>query len=93
MSGIAAWIFALAGPLALRVLAGLGFSIVAFTGVTQFVTSLLAIAQSNWAALPVSVLQLASLSGVPESMGMIASAYATRMTIWVAVQGTRFVVR
>jgi len=90
---LAAWLMALAVPLALRVVAGLGFSVVAFTGVTAVWAGLVAIAQANWSSLPVSVLQLASLSGIPEFLGMIAAAYATRMTIWVSVQSVRWVLK
>ncbi len=90
---IFAFLLAAAAPLALRVMAGLGFSVVAFSGVTAGVEALLAIAKANWSSLPVSTLQLATLSGIPEFMGMIAAAYATRMTIWVAVNSVRWVMK
>lgn len=93
MSGIAGWLLTLAGPLALRAMAALGFSVVTFTGVTSSVAALVALAQDNWSALPVAVLQLASLSGIPEFLGMVMAAYTTRMTIWVAVNSTRFIVK
>jgi hypothetical protein len=93
MSTLVTLLMSLSVPLALRVLAGVGFSIVTFTGVTEFWSGLLVIAQNNWSTLPVVVLQLASLSGIPQFLGMIAGAYATRMTIWIAVSATRFIVK
>jgi hypothetical protein len=93
MTTISAFLLALVGPLALRVMAGLGFSVVSFAAVSEAFGSLVNIAQANWSAMPAGVLQLASLSGIPELMGMIASAYVWRMLFWVATQGTRFVLK
>lgn len=72
---LAAWLLALVAPLVVRGVIALGFTAVVFTGVTAGVNQLVQTAQSNWNSIPVAVLQLASLSGIPESMGMIFGAY------------------
>lgn len=72
---IAAWLMALVGPLAIRVIIALGFTAVTLTGVTAAVASLVSIAQNSWSAMPVGVLQLASLSGIPQGLATIFSAY------------------
>lgn len=68
-----------------------GFTAVTFTGIQALVNGLISMAQTNWSAMPAAVLQLASLSGVPESLGMICGAYVARVGLWVALNGTKFV--
>ncbi len=72
---LAAWLLALVAPLVVRGVIALGFTAVVFTGVTAGVNQLVASAQAGWSSLPTAVLQLASLSGIPESLGMIFGAY------------------
>lgn len=93
MNGLAAWLMAMAVPLAARVIVGLGFAVASFAGMQVTLAQLVALAQSNWSALPATVLQLASLSGIPEMLGMMFAAAVFRLAAWVAVQGTRFVLR
>lgn len=85
------WLLALAGPMAIKVLVALGFCAVSFAGVQALVNQLIVMAQNNWAAMPVAVLQLSSLSGIPESLGMIAGAYMARVGLWVAMNGTKYI--
>lgn len=89
----AAWLMALAVPLAVRVVVGLGFSVVTFTGVTELVAQLVALAQANWSALPATILQLAALSGIPESLGITMAAFSANAAMWVIVHATRWVVK
>lgn len=88
---IAAWLMALVGPLVVRGIIALGFTAVTLTGITAASNTLVEIAQSNWSALPVSVLQLASLSGIPESLGVILGAYVARMLIFASMGASKFV--
>lgn len=91
MGTLSAFLMSISLPIVIRVIVGLGFSFASFAGVTVFLNELMAIAQANWSGLPVTVLQLASLSGIPESMGMIASAAVARIGVWVALMSTRFI--
>lgn len=91
MINFAMWLLALAGPMAVKVIVALGFTAMTFTGVQALVNSLITSAQGNWSAMPAAVLQVASLSGVPESLGMICGAYVARVGLWVTLNGTKFV--
>lgn len=71
---LAAWFVSLVGPVVARAIIALGFTAVSFAGVTVAMSSLVTLAQNNWSSVPTTVLQLASLSGIPEALGMIMSA-------------------
>lgn len=88
-----AWIISILGPLVVRVVVALGFTAVTYTGVTALVDSLLLIAQNNWSSMPLSVLQLATLSGIPQVMGMIFGAYMARVAMWASVGAARYVLK
>lgn len=87
------WLMTILGPLVIRGVVALGFTAVTYTGVTALMTSLVESAQSSWAALPTVVLQLATLSGIPQVMGMIFGAYAARVAMWAAVGASKFVLK
>ena len=88
---LAAWLLSLVAPLVVRGVIALGFTSVVFTGVTELVNSLVSTAQSNWSSLPTTVLQLASLSGIPEVLGMIFGAYMARFAMWSSVGAAKYV--
>ena len=87
------WIIAAVAPIVIRVVVALGFTAVTFTGVTALSNQLITIAQNNWSTLPVSVLQIATLSGIPQSLGMIAAAYVARVGLWASINGVKYVLR
>jgi hypothetical protein len=74
MTSIAGWLIALCGPLVVRAIIALGFTAVTYTGVKAAADALISTAQSNWSGLPVTVMQLASLTGIPEGLGMVFGA-------------------
>ncbi|NBW79617.1 MAG: DUF2523 domain-containing protein [Betaproteobacteria bacterium] len=79
------------GPLAIRALVAIGFASVSFAGVTAAFGGLQSYAQSSWAALPVSVLQLATLCGVPQALGMVFGAMSARIGLWAAANGSKLI--
>ena len=81
------------GPLAVRVLSVLGMSVVTFAGVSELVNQLIASAVGSWATLPAAVLGLASLSGIPEALGMVCGAMVARATLWAATSATKLMFR
>lgn len=93
MTQLFAWLLAALGPLAIRVVAALGFTAVSYTGVTQLVGQLVTMAQNNWAAMPTAVLQLCTLSGIPQVMGMVFGAYMARIAMWAAMGAARYVLK
>lgn len=90
---ISQWLVALVGPIAARVLVSLGFTAVSFAGVTALTDQLVQMAKDQWAALPSAVLQLASLSGIPQALGMIFGAYLAWVGVWAVQNGTKYLLR
>lgn len=91
MSSLVTLLMGLAGPMVLRALLVLGIGTVTFTGVTASISGLMGSAVNSWAAMPYAVLQLASLGGVPEGLGIVCGAIVARVTLWSAVSASRFV--
>lgn len=88
---LAAWLLSMVGPLALRVLSAVGIGLVTYTGASSGMDALINLAVSSWSGVPADVLQLASLAGIPQAIGMICGAFSTRVATWVAVQAKRVV--
>ena len=57
------------------------------------VVAALTMAQQSWTAIPVAVLQLCTLSGIPQVLGMIFGAYMARVAMWAAVGAARYVLK
>lgn len=87
---IFAWLLSVCGPIAIRVALSLGVSVFTVLGVNEIMTLLITTAQNSWAALPLAALQLVSLSGIPQVLGMTFGAYASRMAIWAASSATKY---
>lgn len=90
---LAAWLLSLVGPFAIRAIIALGFTAVSFGGVTLASNALITLAQSYWSGMPLIALQLASLSGIPESLGMVLGAYVARLAVWSAVNGSKYIMK
>jgi hypothetical protein len=86
----ASFLLGLAGPIALRVMMTLGFSIITFGSVAAALQALIDIAVNNWAGVPANVLMLASLAGIPQAIGIICGSFVARVSIWAALSSTRF---
>lgn len=90
---LVAWLLSLVGPFAIRAIVALGFTSVTFAGVTALSDTLITSAQSSWSGLPLVVLQLSSLSGIPEALGLIIAAYTARLAVWAAANGTKYILK
>ncbi|MNR76002.1 hypothetical protein D3C72_66550 [compost metagenome] len=88
---IAAWLIAMVGPLVVRGIIALGFTAVTLTGVTELSNQLVQIAQQSWSGVPLVAMQIASLSGIPETLGMITGAYVARIAMWASVGASKYV--
>jgi len=93
MSTLATILMGLAGPLVIKALIAVGLGTLTFTGVTVALNGLISMAVTNWGGVPADVLQLASLAGIPQCMGIIAGAFSTRVGIWVAASATKWVTK
>lgn len=90
---LGAFLLALLGPMVVRAIIALGFTAVTFTGVTITANALISTAQSSWSGISVTVLQLASLSGIPEFLGLVFGALVARLAMWAAVGASRYVMQ
>lgn len=90
---IGAFLVAIIGPLAVRALIALGFTAVTFTGVIALQNQLLTFAQSSWATLPSAVLQLASLSGIPQGLGTVLGAYVAISALKAATGFKKYILK
>jgi len=93
MPTLFAFLLSAVGPLAIRVLAALGFGAVSFAGVTTAFNALIQYAQTSWGSLPIAVLQIATLCGVPIALGLVFGAASARIGLWAAINGTKLVFR
>lgn len=91
MPTLAAWILANVGPWAIQALVTVGFVGVSFAGVTTAFAGLVTYAQTAWGGLPLSVIQLASVAGVPACLGIVFGAGSARVALWAAVNGTKLI--
>lgn len=79
---LGAWLVAMVGPLAARLLTVLGFQVVTITGLTASISALKTVFLTHLGAVPAAGLQLALLGGVGEGLGIIFGAIAARLVLW-----------
>jgi hypothetical protein len=87
------FLIAAVGPLALRIIATLGLSVVTFAGVDTVLQGLISQAQSNWSQVPSDILGLCAVARIPECLGLICGAMTARITTWVAASATRWITK
>jgi len=93
MGNLVGWLLALIGPLVVRGLAAIGFTAVVFTGVEVLVNQLVVNAQAQWATMPTALLQLSTLGGFTEAVGLTFGAYLARFALKAAVGASRYIFR
>lgn len=91
MTTLATLLMTMIGPLVMRALLVVGFGTVTFVGVTAGLDSVISFAVASWSTLPASVLQLASLAGIPAGMGIICGAMVARLSVWSAISASKFI--
>jgi len=89
---LATFLLSVIGPLALRVLTVLGLGTMTFTGVTAALQGLIDLSVSNWGGISADVLQLVSIAGIPQALGIVVGAMTSRVGLWAAMSATKFVV-
>jgi hypothetical protein len=90
---IASFVMGLVGPVVVRGITALGFTAVTFSGVTELANQMVSNAQSSWSQMPATVLQLASLSGIPEALGMIMGAYIAVLALKASVGFSKYILK
>ncbi len=91
MGKLAEFLMLMIGPLVIRGLAAVGFTALVFTGVDALVNQLVANATASWSTLPLDVLQLATLGGVPQATGVIFGAELGKFAMKSAVGASRYI--
>lgn len=77
------WLFlaAAVGPLAKRILIALGVGLVSYASVQTLANSLISQVQSNFGMIPTSMLQIATLGGIPQALSIICGALLARVAL------------
>lgn len=76
-----AFLIAMVKPIIGQILISLGLSVITYTGLTLVLNQLSGYIQSNLNGLPVSVAQLLGLAGLGEALGILAGAFAFRLSM------------
>lgn len=74
-----AWVLSLVVPIVQRVLVALGLGTIAYTGLSTLGAALTIAVASSWGQVAVSIIAIATLGGIPQSMGIILGALAARL--------------
>lgn len=77
------WVFLLAAawPLAKRILMSLGVGILTYASLGLIFTQVSNAVVANWGAMSTSVIQVLSLAGIPDSVGIILGALSARVAL------------
>jgi len=84
MANLFVWLLAAAWPIAKKVLVMLGVGWVTYEGLSLLGNQVVAEVLAVWGAMPASMLQMASLLGIPQSIGIVLGAMTARIA-YVAV--------
>lgn len=87
-----AFLAAAVGPLAVRVLAALGISLLTFVGVEAVVSQLVAYVTTSWSGMSGDTVALLGLGGLGEGIGMVLGAINARLAMWSLASASRWVV-
>lgn len=78
---LTALLTALAGPLAIRVLASLGIGWVTYEGLSLVAQAAIDQIVAAWGQMPMQAAQLASLMGLPQALGILLGAVVARISL------------
>ena len=81
MTQLITWLLAAAWPVARKVLVMLGIGWVSYEGVTTLTNNIISVAQANWGQVSGAVLQICSIGGIPQMMGIICGAIVARASL------------
>lgn len=79
----AALLMAIGAPIVKRVLTALGIGLITYKVSTGVLDLMLGAMQNHLSAMPVVVLQMVSLYGLPDFMGIIIGAHTTSLSLTV----------
>lgn len=80
-AALSAFLFAVAGPLAIKVLKSLGVGVVTFVGVGSLLTYISDSIKTNYLGAPAHVVQIMSLFGFDHALSIVITAFSIRLTL------------
>lgn len=81
MPSLAAWLTALVGPLAKKVLAALGLGVVSYTVITSLLNQAISAAQAAFGQVSGITLSILTLAGAPDVLGILSGALVARVSL------------
>lgn len=78
---LAVWLLALVGPLVKKVLLALGVGVVSYAGLHLLGSQINAAVLGAWGGVGGSILQILSLAGIPEAIGITLGAINARIAL------------
>lgn len=82
MGNLFAWLLLAVVPLAKRVLIALGIGFLTYEGLTTMANQVVGAAVANWGQMTGAALQLCSLGGIPEMLGIICGAFVAKAALF-----------
>lgn len=86
MGNLAAWLLAMAGPLAARVLASLGIVWLTYEVLTTLASNVQSQVTTLWGGMPAAMLAFANLTGLTGAVGIMLGALVARAALAAAAR-------
>lgn len=81
MPTFAAWLLELAWPVVKRVLVALGIGAISYSGLSLLGSQVQGLVQGYWGGLPAVALQLLTLGGFSQAVGILLGALSARIAL------------
>ncbi len=81
---LAPFLISLAWPIAKKVLLALGIGMITYGGLSLIAGQVVTQVQAYWGQMPISILQIGSLLGIPQSIGILLGAITARVSFVAA---------
>lgn len=79
MDDLTTWLISVAWPVVKKVLSALGVGILSYTGLTSVWDQMRDNITASWGAVGGATLQVASLAGIPDALGILLAAFAVHL--------------
>jgi hypothetical protein len=81
LAGLGALLMAFAWPIAKKILLALGIGALTYGGLSVIGGQIQTLVQGYWGQLPTSIIQIATISGITDSVGIGLGAIAARISL------------
>lgn len=80
LAGLFPWLISLVWPLAKKLLLALGIGVLTYSSLSALSSSVISAVSTAWGQQPLVAIQIGSLLGIPQSMGIICGALSARVS-------------